>query len=59
MKDISSTMSNENKLMVYIADKTRRDSRTVKLMTMIALVYLPANLVSVSCPIGILEEADI
>jgi hypothetical protein len=41
-------MAGENKLMVYIANQTRMDSRTMKLMTMVALAYLPASLVSVS-----------
>jgi hypothetical protein len=48
MKDITAKMSGESKLMLYIAEQTRKDSRTVKLMTMVALVYLPASLVAVS-----------
>jgi hypothetical protein len=34
--------------MVYITDQTRRDSKTLKTISLIALVYLPATLISVS-----------
>ena len=38
----------EKKFMVVLADKNARDSRTVRIATVIAILYLPANLVMVS-----------
>lgn len=34
--------------MVSLADRTARDSRTMRIATVIAILYLPANLVMVS-----------
>lgn len=34
--------------MVALADKTRKDSRSMRIVTFIAMIYLPANLVMVS-----------
>jgi hypothetical protein len=48
MENISRSMSNENKLMASTADQTRQDSKTIKTISIIALVYLPATLISVS-----------
>lgn len=40
----------ENKDMAILADLTYRDSRTMRIATMIAMFYLPANLVMVCSP---------
>ena len=37
----------EKKLMVKLADNTARDSRTMRIATVVAIIYLPANLVMV------------
>jgi hypothetical protein len=39
----------ETKVMVSLADKTSQDSRTMRIATLVALCYLPANLVMVRC----------
>ena len=39
--------ASEKKIMVVLADSTARDSKTVRIATMIAMLYLPANLVMV------------
>lgn len=39
--------SAENKVIVSLADATARDSRTMRIATVIAMVYLPANLMMV------------
>lgn len=40
----------ENKDMAILADLTYRDSRTMRIATVIAMFYLPANLVMVCSP---------
>lgn len=40
----------ENKDMAILADLTYRDSRTMRIATVIAMFYLPANLVMVRSP---------
>jgi hypothetical protein len=45
---IAHAQSVETKVMVSLADKTRQDSRTMRIATVIAMLYLPANLVMVS-----------
>ncbi|CAI4215617.1 unnamed protein product [Parascedosporium putredinis] len=37
--------SAQNKVMASLTEMTHKDSRTVRVMTMIALIYLPANLI--------------
>lgn len=44
---IAYAQSVETKLMVSLADRTRQDSRTMRIATVIAMLYLPANLVMV------------
>lgn len=39
----------ENKDMAILADLTYKDSRTMRIATVIAMFYLPANLVMVCC----------
>jgi hypothetical protein len=47
---ISENNAKETQLMADIAKRTYSDSRTVRIATIIALIYLPANLVTVSHP---------
>lgn len=37
----------DNRVILRMADKTRQDSRTMRIATVVAIVYLPANLVMV------------
>jgi len=37
----------DNRVIMRMADKTRQDSRTMRIATIVAIVYLPANLVMV------------
>ncbi|ETS86983.1 hypothetical protein PFICI_00811 [Pestalotiopsis fici W106-1] len=45
LAQIAQADSVENKTMLSLADKTAQDSRTMRIATLIAMVYLPANLV--------------
>ncbi|RYP79795.1 hypothetical protein DL770_006510 [Monosporascus sp. CRB-9-2] len=42
---IAQANSTETKLIVSLADQTAQDSRIMRIMTLIAMIYLPANLV--------------
>ncbi|CAF9925437.1 MAG: hypothetical protein HETSPECPRED_005836 [Heterodermia speciosa] len=48
LANIAQAQSAETKIMVALADKTRKDSRSMRIVTFIAMIYLPANLVMVS-----------
>ena len=48
MREIALAAKAENELMSALLSESQRDSRTVKVLTYIALVYLPASLVAVS-----------
>lgn len=48
MREIALAAKAENELMSALLGKSQRDSRTVKVLTYIALIYLPASLVAVS-----------
>ena len=48
MREIALAAKAENELMSALIAKSRRDSHTVKVLTYIALIYLPASLVAVS-----------
>ena len=48
--------SSESRSMLSIAEHTRYDSRTMRIVSYIALIYLPANLVSVSNPLNRLRD---
>jgi hypothetical protein len=37
----------DNKVLATMTDKTQKDSRIMRIATIIAMVYLPANLVTV------------
>lgn len=47
MKSLASETVLENRAMVTIANQTMADSRTMKIATVIATIYLPASLVTV------------
>jgi hypothetical protein len=42
----------DNNLMLKMTKKSVADARTLKTITILTLVYLPASFVSVSCPRG-------
>ena len=48
LKVLALKASSESRSMLSIAEHTRYDSRTMRIVSYIALIYLPANLVSVS-----------
>jgi hypothetical protein len=47
LAQIAQEGSTDNKLMASLANRTHRDSRIMRIMTLIALFYLPTNLVLV------------
>lgn len=47
LTQIAQADSIETKVMVSLADATARDSRMMRIATVIAMVYLPASLVMV------------
>ena len=51
LRELAVMGSAESKWMLQIADHTRKDSRTMRFTSLIALVYLPASLISVHLPI--------
>ena len=48
MRQIALAAKAENELMSTLIGESRKDSRTVKILTYTALIYLPASLVAVS-----------
>lgn len=60
MREIALAAKAENERMSTLLGKSQRDSHTVKVLTYIALIYLPASLVAVSGLIflkGIMDKA--
>lgn len=47
MKDLALSAKRETKAMVDLRKKSTRDARTMKTITLVTLVYLPATLTSV------------
>lgn len=47
LKNLAHKSSYQSELMLSMAEVTRYDSRTVRIITFIAMIYLPVNLVSV------------
>lgn len=47
MKRLSRLTVSEGKLMLKLTDKTIREARTVKTITLVTLIYLPASFTSV------------
>lgn len=50
MREIAIAAKAENELIMVLIGKSQKDSYLIKLMTVIALLYLPANLVAVREP---------
>jgi hypothetical protein len=54
--------ASENRVLSVMTDRTRKDSRTMKIATVVAMFYLPVNLVIVSTTVerilGIYSKAD-
>ena len=48
MREIALATKAESEIMSALISKSQRDSHTVKVLTYIALIYLPASLVAVS-----------
>ena len=48
MRDIAIATKTQQELMATLLSKSQKDSHTVKILTVIALIYLPASLVAVS-----------
>lgn len=48
MREIALAAKAENELISALISKSQKDSHTVKILTYIALIYLPASLVAVS-----------
>ena len=52
MREIALAAKAENELISTLIGKSQKDSHTVKVLTYIALIYLPASLVAVSLHLG-------
>ena len=48
MRELALASKRENELMAVLGGKSQRDSHTIKILTIVALIYLPATLVAVS-----------
>lgn len=48
MREIALAAKAENELISALISKSQKDSHTVKVLTYVALIYLPASLVAVS-----------
>ncbi|KAI1323142.1 hypothetical protein F5Y16DRAFT_352757 [Xylariaceae sp. FL0255] len=53
LSEIAEMDSRENKIMISISNKMYRDSRTMRIATVVAMLYLPANLVLVSTSVAL------
>lgn len=58
IRQIALAAKTENELVSALIGKSQKDSRTVKILTYTALVYLPASLVAVSFDPAILARAS-
>jgi hypothetical protein len=47
MKQLTIAANSENEVLGYLAKESHRDSRFVKILTFVALLYLPASLIAV------------
>lgn len=47
LAQLAQSDATEKKIMVMLANKTAEDSRTMRIATIVAMFYLPANLVMV------------
>lgn len=50
MVDLNQNMLDANKQLLQLGNKNFDDNATVKIVTLVTLIYLPASLVSVSSP---------
>ena len=48
MRELAVAAKAENELIAVLIGKSQRDSHTIKVLTIIALIYVPASLVAVS-----------
>jgi len=48
MKEIASATHTENEAITRLTAKAQEDSRVVKILTFVAMLYLPATLIAVS-----------
>jgi hypothetical protein len=49
---LAQASATENKILTNMTDKTQQDSRTMRIATIVAMIYLPANLVIVRITLG-------
>lgn len=49
LTDLGTSAREENKAMIVLTKQGRQDSKFMKILTFIAMLYLPASLVAVSC----------
>jgi hypothetical protein len=47
MREIAAAAREENKAVAQLLAKAQKDSRTVKVLTFVAMLYLPASLIAV------------
>ena len=59
MREIALAAKAENELISALIGKSQQDSHAVKILTYIALVYLPASLVAVSSSGSVMCECDL
>lgn len=52
LSELGSSSREENKAMIVLTKQGRQDSRFMKILTFIAMLYLPASLVAVRCHIS-------
>ncbi len=50
LKNVALATHAESRVMKKLTDKMQRDTNLMKILTFTALLYLPANLISVSAP---------
>lgn len=48
MTDLTKLTQDENAILVQLSKKASRDTDTIKFLTLLTLVYVPASLVAVS-----------
>ena len=48
MREIAFAAKEENKLIAIALEKSQKDSRMIKILTVITMTYLPASLIAVS-----------
>lgn len=51
LKDLASASNAQNDKLQVLTEEMHKDSRSVRILTFIALVYLPASLMAVSYPV--------